>query len=317
MSHRSVVAVDLGGTNVRAALCAPDGHILKRHKQATLPHDGTAAVIERLTQSILAVMPSTTDASEPTPSAIGIGTPGSVDPYNGIVLYAANLVWHNVSLRDHLAQRFRLPVGLGNDANLAALGEHRYGAGKGTRDMVYVTLSTGIGCGVILNNQLVLGSRGLATELGHIVMDVHAPAGVSGVPGGFETMASGTAIAAMAQARLSDGAPSALRDHPTVTSKDVGDAANAGDPLAREVVLEVGRVIGLGLVNALHLFDPERIVLGGSVVLIGDLLLGKIRDTVTQYAMQPYRDRPIVLAELGDDCGLLGAAALAWQTTDY
>ncbi len=298
---------------MRVALCAHDGHILRRNKQLTLPEQGADTVVNRLGDAILAVLPS-----DQSCVGLGVGTPGSVDPYTGTVLYASNLMWNNVPLADKLTARLNLPVVLGNDANLAALGEHRYGAGRGTRDMVYVTISTGVGCGVILDNSLVLGHPGMAPELGHIVMDVNAPPSASGVPGGFEEMVSGTAIARMARQHLRAGRASIMPDlagddTDRVTAKEVSRAAQMGDVLAKEIICQVARNIGLGLVNALHLFDPERIVLGGSVTLMGDLLFDGVRETVKRYAMAPYRDRPIVLAELGDDCGLLGAAALAWQ----
>jgi glucokinase len=229
--------------------------------------------------------------------------------------------WSDVPLRDILRRELGIPVEIGNDANLAALGEQRYGTARGVRDMCYVTLSTGIGTGVILNNQLVLGLRGLATEMGHIVMDVNADWTHAGVPGSFEGLASGTAIGKLAQRKLLEGKPSRMLalaggDINAVTSKEVSEAAHAGDELALEIVAYAARIIGLGFVNIFHLFDPAMIVVGGSVSLMGEMLFEPIRATVQQYVMPPYRDRPIVRAQLGDDCGLLGAAALAFDIKD-
>ena len=308
-----VVAVDLGGTNIRAARCDAAGNILQRTRQLTRPHEGTQAVLNRIVQSIHEVA-----GDGDTVHAVGIASPGSLNPYTGLVMFAPNLGWSHVPLRSLLQVELGLPVGIGNDANLAALGEQHYGAGRGIANLVYVTLSTGIGSGVILNNQLVLGAHGLATEGGHMTVDVFGPLSGSGVPGGFEGYAAGPAIARLAQKRLSEGCVSKMLelaegDISKVSAKEVGDAAHLGDPLALEIVQHIARIIGLGFVNLLHLFDPEIIVVGGSVALMGDLLLEPVRATIQQYAMPPYRGVPVVPALLGDDCGLLGAEALALQ----
>jgi glucokinase len=320
MAAHCVIAIDLGGTNIRAALCDGSGAILKRFKQLTHPELGAPAVIHRIAEAARAVLPAdrSTD-SEQIVAGIGVASPGPIDPYTGTVLYAANLYWHDVALRDALQDALNLPVTVGNDANLAALGEQKYGAGRGVRDLVYITLSTGIGCGVILNDQLVLGHRGLATEIGHMVIDYNAPPGDSGVPGCFEHYAAGPGIARLAQAKARQSQNTKMLelaggDPSKITAKEVGEAAQSGDPLALEVVHETARIIGLGMVNALHLFDPAMIIVGGSVSLMGEMLFKPVRETIERHAMPPYRGRPLVPAQLGDDCGLLGAAALALQT---
>ncbi len=319
MAAQCVIAIDLGGTNIRAALCDDSGAILKRFKQLTHPELGAPAVIDRIAEAARAVLPDTGDPSTRSEQITGVGvaSPGPIDPYSGTVLYAANLYWHDVALRDELQRRLGLPVTVGNDANLAALGEQKYGAGRGVRDLVYITLSTGIGCGVILNDQLVLGHRGLATEIGHMVIDYNAPPGDSGVPGCFEHYAAGPGIARLAQAKAREHAGTKMIELAggvsKITSKEVGEAAQAGDALALDVVHETARIIGLGMVNALHLFDPAMIIVGGSVSLMGEMLLEPVRETIERHAMPPYRGRPLAPAQLGDDSGLLGAAALAWQ----
>jgi len=315
MSKHRVVAVDLGGTNIRAALCGDDGLICKRTRRPTCPEQGFEAVIARLVESVQAVLPG---PAEGEAIAVGVASPGPLDPYTGTVLYAANLRWSDVPLRDLLNQRLGLPVCVGNDANLAALGEQRYGAGRGVRDLAYVTISTGIGAGVILDDRLILGHRGMATEVGHMVMDCDGPLDPAGVPGSLEGYAAGPAIARIAQEQLAAGRPSLMRDLVgsnigALTAREVVEAAERGDPLAREVIARVARIIGLGLVNLLHLFDPALIVIGGSVGLASDFLLDVARETIQRHAMPPYRGVPLVRAHLGDDSGLLGAAALAWQ----
>lgn len=314
MAAHRVIAIDLGGTNIRAALCDETGVILNRFKQLTRPELGTQAVIDRIAEAARAVWPA-----DGTVDGVGVASPGPIDPYTGTVLYAANLYWHDVPLRDALHIALKLSVTVGNDANLAALGEQRYGAGRGVRDLVYITLSTGIGCGVILNDQLVLGHRGLATEIGHMVIDYNAPPGDSGVPGCFEHYAAGPGIARLARAKARIHPNTTMielagGDAGNITAKEVSEAAQAGDALALDVVHETARIIGLGMVNALHLFDPAMIIVGGSVSLMGEMLFKPVRETIERHAMPPYRGRPLVPAQLGDDCGLLGAAALALQT---
>ena len=318
MTTEQVIAVDLGGTSIRAALCDKDRQILKRVKTHTLASEGPQAVIGRIVSSMRAVMPDTAPNMGHVHAA-AVASPGPLNPFTGVVMYAPNLPgWLDVQLRELLRRELGLPVEIGNDANLAALGEQRYGAARGVRDMTYITLSTGIGAGVILNNQLVLGMHGLATEVGHTVMDVKADWTHAGVPGSFEGLASGTAIGKLAQKKLLEGHPSCMLelaggDVAAVTAKEVSDAAQQGDKLALEIVAHAARVIGLGFVNVFHLFDPAMIVVGGSVSLMGDMLFDPIRDTVQQYVMPPYRGRPIVRAQLGDDSGLMGAAALAFD----
>jgi glucokinase len=314
MTTEQVIAVDLGGTNIRAALCDESGQILKRVKQPTLAYEGADAVIARIVASVQAVVPDTGVVK-----AAAVASPGPLNPYTGVVMYAPNLPgWSDVPLRSILRQQLQLPVEIGNDANLAALGEQRWGAARGVADMAYITLSTGVGAGVILNNQLVLGLHGLATEVGHTVMDLNADWTHAGVPGSFEGLASGTAIGRLAQQKLRKGHSSRMLelaggDISAVSAKEVSDAAQQGDSLALEIVACVARAIGLGFVNVFHLFDPAVIVVGGSVSLMGDILFEPIRQTVQQYVMPPYRGRPIVRAALGDDSGLLGAAALAFD----
>lgn len=312
MEH--VIAVDLGGTNIRAALVNTQGDILKRTRIATQAHEGPDAVIKRIISAMRSVMPDTGSVR-----AAAVASPGPLDPFLGIVNYAPNLPgWLDVPLRAILRRELVIPVEIGNDANLAALGEQRYGAAKGLRDLVFITLSTGVGAGVILNDQMVLGMRGLAAEVGHIVMDVNADWTHAGVPGSFEGLASGTAIGKYAQQQLREGRQSAILalaggDIDAVTAKEVSDAAHAGDALALEIVQRAARIIGLGFVNVFHLYDPAMIVVGGSVSLMGDLLFDPIRATVNEYVMPPYRNRPIVRVALGDDSGLMGAAALAFD----
>ncbi len=307
----SVLAVDLGGTSFRVALVDADGHILQRVRRPTLPEQGADAVILRIVQAAREILAGTTNVC-----AVGVAAPGPLNPFTGVVMYASTLGWTDVPLRDLLSAALGLPAAIDNDANLAALGEQRFGAARGFRDMAYITLSTGIGCGVILDDRLVRGSRGLATELGNTSVQFDSPVDHFGLPGALEALAAGPAIAALAQRRLGAGDASVMRDLvggrvETITAREVGEAANAGDALALSIVRYAARVIGIGVVNLLHMFDPAIVVIGGSVSTMGAVLWEPLRAMVRECAMLPYRNIPLVPAALGDDSGLLGAAALA------
>jgi glucokinase len=309
-----IVAVDLGGTQLRAALCSPDGVIHKRTKKKTRAKRGTEAVLDRIGQVVEQVWPEEGDVR-----AMGISAPGPLDPFEGIVLESPNLPgWERVPLRDIMASRFKVPVTVGNDANLAALGEHRFGAGIGFDDMIYLTISTGIGGGIILRGRLLLGSRGLAGEIGHMVLQVGGPQCGCGNRGCLEALASGTAIGRQARTLAASGrAPAILAaaggDPADVTSESVGEAAARGDKTAQDLLAHAGRYIGIGIANLMHLFNPQRFVLGGGVTAAGDFLFEAIRLTAPLWVQVPqYAEGvEIVPAGLGDDVSLLGAVALA------
>lgn len=317
----TVLAVDLGGTNFRVALMDRAGNVLRKDRQPTRIEEGHAVILNRIIESARAVR------GDATPLGMGVAAPGPLDPFNGIMLMAPNMPgWINVPVRDTLAAGVGLPCVIDNDANLACLGEQRHGAGSRfrpdgsrARNMVYFTVSTGIGGGAIVDDRLIRGARGFATEFGYFVLDMNAPASEIGVPGNLEGMCAGPAIARYAQQRLLSGRASLMIDLAgglvtQVTARHVGEAAQAGDALALEIVRRTGRILGYGVINALHAFDPELAVLGGSVTLMGDLLFDPLRDTVRQHALEPYRGIPIVRVALGDDAGLVGAGALAFES---
>lgn len=316
----TVLAVDLGGTNFRVALVDRSGAILRKDRQPTRIEEGPDVILNRIIASARDMIGDT------TPRAIGVAAPGPLDPFNGIMLMAPNMPgWFNVPVRDRLMAGIGLPCVVDNDANLAGLGEQRYGAGSKAganggpvRNLVYFTVSTGVGGGAICDNQLIRGARGFATEFGYFILDMNGPADHAGVPGNLEGMCAGPAIAKYAQQRLLTGRASRMMDMVggvvgLVTARHVGEAAQEGDPLALEIVRRTGRILGYGVINAIHAFDPEIVVLGGSVTLMGDLLFDPLRATVRQFALEPYRNIPIVRVALGDDAGLVGAAALAFE----
>jgi glucokinase len=310
-----VLAVDLGGTQIRAALCDAQGSILRREAALTSSDEGLPAVLERIVRCCVDALGG---VGIEEIAGVGVGAPGPLNPNTGIVLEAPNLRgWKNVPLRALLAERLGRPTFLGNDANLAALAEHTHGAARQARDMIYLTVSTGIGSGIISNGQLLLGVNGLGAEAGHMIIDMHGPQCGCGNQGCLEAFASGPAITRDVVARLRLGKKSSLTkisggDLSRIDARMISEAAQGGDRLARKSFVRAGRALGVGIVNLLHLFNPRMVVLGGSVTKAGPFLFDPLETTVRALAGPYYLDGlSIVQAALGDDVGLLGAAALA------
>ncbi len=310
-----IIAVDLGGTQIRAALCSPDGQIFRRVAKLTLAQEGQEAVIERIGRAISEAMEG---AATGEMAGIGIGAPGPLNPTTGILLRAPNLPgWFNVPLRTLISERFGRPTFLGNDANLAGLAEATYGAARGISDVIYLTISTGIGSGIITGGKMLLGSHGLAAEAGHIIVQPDGLLCGCGGHGCLETVAAGPAIARDVVARIEAGKKSKVSklvggDLKKVDARVVSEAAQAGDKVAINAFHRAGEYLGLGIVSLLHLFNPRMIVLGGSVTKAGALLFDPMQKIIEKRAQPPYLEGlSIAQAALGDDVGLLGAAALA------
>lgn len=310
-----VLAVDLGGTQIRAALCDPQGQILRRIARPTQAAEGPDPVIKRVIDTI-------TEAMAGTPAdqigGIGIGAPGPINPVSGIVLEAPNLPgWSNVPLRNIISAQFALPTFLGNDANLAGLAEYTFGAGRGRGDMIYLTISTGVGSGIIVDGRMLLGAHGLGAEAGHIIVNPEGPLCGCGHHGCLEAYASGTAIARDVAARMRAGKKTRITkmvggDANKVNARVVSEAARLGDKLAIQAFRRAGTHLGIGIANLLRLFNPTMIVLGGSVTKAGPLLLDPMWAAIKESAPAIYWEGlAIVQAALSDDVGLLGAAALA------
>jgi glucokinase len=249
-----------------------------------------------------------------------VGAPGPLNATTGTVLDAPNLTgWKNVPVKAMLEDALGVPVRVVNDANAAALGEFYFGAGRGYTNLVYLTISTGIGGGVVVDGRLLEGASGTAGEIGHMTIDRHGPVCRCGNLGCLEAIASGTAIARRFQEGLAAGQQSAVTewlDGRAPTAGDVARGAAMGDPLALAIFTDAAEAIGLGVVNCVHIFNPDVIALGGGVSRAGSLLFDPIRKIVECYAMAvPRADVRVVPAELGDDVGLVGAAAVAQQET--
>lgn len=298
----AIVAVDLGGTRIRAARLTPRLTLEARAEIPTQVEDGPEIIIERMVALIREIWP--TDAAV---SYVGVAAPGPLDPLSGVVLSPPNLGWKNVPLRDKLIAALGVPVIVGNDANAAALAEMLVGAGKGMRHVVYLTVSTGVGSGIIVDGKLHSGARGLAAEAGLI------PLLVGDTVATLEDLSAGPDMAREALRRLKAGEVSALAAKlDNLNAEAIGEAAVAGDVLAKSVISRAGRALGLGIVTLLHLFNPERVIIGGGVSHLGALLFEPIRETAAKYVCDPAYlvGVEIVPAVLGADVGLVGAGAL-------
>ncbi|MEM8529936.1 MAG: ROK family protein [Chloroflexota bacterium] len=302
---RYIIGVDLGGTQLRAGMIDESGVIVAEERIQTHAHDGPEAVIDKIVECVTKVR--TTLPSNDELLGVGIGAPGPLNPFEGIVYMMPNLPgWQHLPLRHVLEQRIGLPIELGKDTNAAVLGEWLFGAGKGTRNLIYVTISTGIGGGVISDSRLLLGHRGIATEVGFHIVDPHALTY-------WEDVASGTALAVAASEAMTAESRSLLHElatPETVTAAHVSQAAATGDPLALRLLDHEGELIGMGLVSILHLYGPELVLLGGGVVVHNPQLIVRAKQVINERALPVYRDIPIQLAALGDRAGLVGAAAL-------
>lgn len=309
------IGIDVGGTKIAAGLVDRAGHIV--HRYTTYAHsekepEFVIAAIEQAYRAVLAGSGIELDRLE----AVGLGFPGNTNGQAGLVLICSNLpAWDHVPLRDIVSARIGVPVVLDNDTNMAAVGEHRYGAGRGSRNMVYLTFSTGYGFGVIINNQLYAGHTGTAGELGHVVIDIGGPPCTCGKDGCIMAYASGIGMSRMAYERLEAGADTILRklvpaDGRRIGGEQIAEAAEQGDEVAREIIRTAGYYGGVGLSMIVQLLNPEMIVFGGGLTRIGARLLDPMLAAMREHT-QPelWNSAQIEPWQLGDDLGIIGAAA--------
>ena len=300
------LAIDFGGTRSRVALLDDDMRLIRRAETLSQVSDGPDAVLDRLAK----LGKSVTHAGANL-AAIGIAAPGPLDTEAGLIIKAETLPgWSHVPIARALSDAFAgLPAFVENDANLGALAEYHMGAGRGADPLIYLTISTGIGGGAIINGEIFTGAGGHAIEPGH--MRLTLPEG--GVRR-LEELASGTALGDWARHHLTrDANPSILREMDRIDGQAVGEAALAGDALALERVREAGTWLGLGLVNLLHLFNPAAIILGGSVMRLGDLYLDPARQVIAEHILyEGFLPHDLLRpAKLGEDVCLVGAALYA------
>ncbi|MCP3741406.1 ROK family glucokinase [Rossellomorea sp. BNER] len=314
MSEKWLVGVDLGGTSTKIAFLSLYGELIHKWEIPTDKSENGKNIIINIAKAIDQKI-SELDQPKSKLMGIGMGAPGPVDMVKGIIYEAVNLGWNkNMPLKDLLEVETGLSAVIDNDANCAALGEMWKGAGDGAKDIICVTLGTGVGGGVIANGDIIHGTRGAAGEIGHItVVPVGGYPCNCGKNGCLETVASATGVVRLALEALKNASQeSSLKDIKTsLTAKDVFDAARTGDALAKEVVNKLAFYLGIAIANLGSALNPEKIVLGGGVSRAGDILLNGVIEKFKEYAFSTVAtSTKISIATLGNDAGVIGAAWL-------
>jgi glucokinase len=307
------LVVDLGGSQARVATSNDELAISARLDEPTDHSRGPESVVAQLvrlcTQSC-----SASGVALSHIELLVVASPGPLDTRLGIVFDPPNLLgWERVPLRDMLESALHVPTVIVNDANASALGEFHFGAGRDSRNLVYLTISTGIGGGVVVDGVLLEGSSGSGGELGHMTIDRHGPVCPCGNIGCLEALGSGRAIARRYAETLRERGVQESR--PPASARDIVRLASDGDPVAAKVFEDAARAVGTGVVNCVNIFNPDVVVLGGGVTNAGERLFAPVRDMVQRFALpRPRASVRVVPAELGLDVGLIGAAGLAAAT---
>jgi glucokinase len=311
VSSAEAIGVDLGGTKMLLGALDAGSEVVWESREASTGQSEDE-LVELLVREV-----GEARAERPGIAAIGMGIPATIDHDRGLAVSAVNLPIENLPLRDLVRERTGLPASLDNDANVAALAESLFGAAKGARDAVMLTIGTGIGGGLILGGEIYRGATGAGAELGHMAIDMDGPPCQGNCPnrGCVETLASGTALGREgreAAERRPGSALGAMRaDGREIDGRAVTEAALGGDETAIAVFDLVGRRLGVALASFANIFEPEVIVIGGGVIAAGDLLLEPARAELRARALTPMNRIPVVAAELGQDAGMIGAAAMA------
>lgn len=304
-----VFGVDVGGTTVKLGLFDPEGEVKEKWEIPTRKEDNGDHIIADIAESIKEKM-SANSIDRMDVVGVGIGVPGPVKE-DGTVLLAANLGWGKRNIAMELGELLRVPVMAGNDANVAALGEMWRGGGRGYKNMVAVTLGTGVGGGIIIGGKIVSGSTGAGGEIGHIHLEDEEPAACGcGGHGCLEQYASATGVVRIAKKKLAfSHKASVLRDK-EITAKDIWDAVKEGDELAIEVAKVYGEYLGKGLAAVANVVNPDIFVIGGGVSKAGEVLIDYMKPYFEKYVFPGAKNAKFALAVLGNDAGIYGAAKL-------
>ncbi|MGD0779201.1 MAG: ROK family protein [Dehalococcoidales bacterium] len=316
-----VIAVDIGGTKIITALFSADGKMRAKDIRSTLAEEGVDSVVERFCDAIKELLKAN-NISMSQLSAISIACAGGIDTGKGIVVTPSPHLpgWAGLPFAKIVKEKTGVATYIINDASAAALGEQRYGVGKGTNNLVLLTLGTGIGGGIIINGKLYLGARGGAGELGHTTVEAHGTQCGCGNTGCLEMYASGTAVARDAIERIRRGDKSSLikmaaGNIDKITAEMVGEAAQNGDKLAQDVIAQSAYYLGVGLVNIVNIFNPEMVVIGGGMAALGEMIIAPGRKMVAERAFSiNAQSVRIVIGRLGNEAGVYGAAAFAFET---
>ncbi|HEY8502764.1 MAG TPA: ROK family protein [Solirubrobacterales bacterium] len=310
MSGGETIGVDLGGTKMLVGVLSGTEAVYEQREQSTGQTEDE--LVELLVREI-----EEARESRPGVEAVGLGIPATIDHERGVAVSAVNLPLSDLPIRDLVSERVGLPVFVDNDANVAALAEYLFGAAKGMPHMVMLTVGTGIGGGLVLGGELYRGSTGAGAELGHIVIQADGPPCQGNCPnhGCVESLASGTALGREGRAAAESAPDSALgkvlAEGGAVDGTAVTEAALAGDEVAVGVFELIGSRLGVACASLANIFQPNAIVVGGGVIAAGDLLLEPARREVRERALNPMNQTPVLEATLGNDAGMIGAAAMA------
>lgn len=316
---KMAIGIDLGGTTIKFAFVTERGERVAEWSTQTPTHEGGVHIVPKICGSIKQMMRQMNFTSDDF-LGIGMGSPGAVDQEKGTVTGAYNLNWTElVMVKEQMETSLGLPLYLDNDANVAALGEQWMGAAKNEQNVVFLTLGTGVGGGVIVNGQLVHGMQGIAGEIGHIKVEENGFTCSCGGNGCLETVASATGIVKVARQEAKgfvDRSPLAqgIIQGQTITAKYVFDNARLNDPLAEAVLIRVGKYLGTTCANIANILNPSIIVLGGGVSKAGDQLLRYIRPTFEGAAFPPIKENTAIrTATLENTAGVFGAASLVFK----
>jgi glucokinase len=308
-----ILAIDLGGTQVRAAHVGPDLVVSQRRAVETNDQEGVDAVVQRICHLAAEVLDESRAAGLAEPAGVGISSPGPLDPWRGVVVAPPNLAgWHNVPLAEKVSTAIGLPAFLERDTNVAVIAEWQFGAARGTDDAIYVTVSTGIGGGVVTGGRPLIGKDGTAGEVGHLTVELDGPLCGDGSPGHAEAIGSGTAIVREGQALLDAGRSPRLRDileagGDELEARHVAQAADDGDEACRAILDRAWLAIGAMCAGLVNVLNPEVIVLGGGIARNRPELPEVVRREIDRRAFSiPARRVRIAAAELGDDVSLVG-----------
>lgn len=309
MEKKYVVGVDLGGTKIYTALVNLDGEIVKEVTVKTEAEKGDMVVLEKLLKTIDDVLEN---VNLDEVRAIGVGSPGPLDVENGLIVYTPNLPFKNFNIVKPIKEKYKIDTYLDNDANVATLSEFMFGAGKGSKNMVFVTVSTGIGGGAILNGNIFRGSTSNALEIGHMTVMQGGPRCGCGNTGCAEALASGTAIKKRAKEALDSKVDTSLRNYEEVTAQEVFVEAEKGDKVSKDILNDALSYLGIAIANIANSFDPDKIVIGGGVSQAGQIVFDMIEKEMDRRCLKTiYNNCKIEKAMLGGKAGVLGAAALA------
>ncbi|WP_315118856.1 ROK family protein [uncultured Clostridium sp.] len=311
MGKNYIIGIDLGGTKINSVLSDLQGNVISQCTIFTEAFKGEQIVLNRIMDTIDKVLQDSNKTIEEV-RAIGIGSPGPLNSKEGIIITTPNLPFKNFNIVNPIINKYRVPTYLDNDANAASMGELLFGAGKGTENMIYVTVSTGIGGGGILNGRLYRGNTYNALEIGHMTVEPNGPKCNCGNYGCAEAVSSGTAIARQGKEAVEKGEKTSLSNYKNITAFEVFKEAENGDLVSNNIIKKSLNYLGICISNIITSFDPEMIIIGGGVTKAGDIVFKSVREVVDSRCFKTMAEScKIVPPKLGGDAGVMGAVALA------